>query len=475
MVIEGCTQYLTKAQGIPSEIEKKLTKITRSFFWNSSAPPPVNTDTLYVNHSTGEKRLLSVPTRNQAIILQMLSTFLAFGSNRPNWTLLAEELFHANATKKYILKTDITLQNPFTQFWTTKTTHNTSNLPQYLKDMMKAAKNANTFLEPKLLSADAKAKLLIWFHLGLKGKHCIGWKLPAAICLRTRHLVITTGELINITLPEHHMTPDCDIPETCKYWAQNTLAHLNDIWNPLILPPTRNYKPLEENLYIAKPLPDPSNDLKDGFWIDLYYPPPRNCRLYRPPDDPPDILTVYMDGSTKNNGTTEATAGIGIWYGEDDSRNRALRLPQSLNRNNAAELMAILYVLQNTAPKTELEIQTDSQYSIDQITKHLHKNIQQGWIGVANREVISAIAAWLLHREQKGTNTYLRKVEGHSRDKGNDGADELTNQGARKALPENINLSSPQDYRIRGLTLTSATQELIYRSILDAKNIPTRP
>lgn len=318
--------------------------------------------------------------------------------------------------------------------------------------MIKAAKNANIFIEPRLLSATAKAKLPIWYHVGLKGKHRIGWKSPAAICLRSNHHIITTGDMIDLLSPNHQVTPLCNSPETCKQWAQNTLTRLEDQWNPLAVQQALEYRPPEELLYVAKSLPEPSDDLKDGFRINLYNPPPRERRLFRPPDDPnpPDTLIIYTDGSARNNGNSEATAGMGIWYGKDDPRNQALRLPQNMNRNNAAELMAILYVLQNTA----------------------HKNIQQGWMGVANKNIIVAIAGWLLFREQQGTCTYLRKVEGHSGDEGNEEADKLANQGAEKETPDNINLTSPQDCRIQGLALAHASQALLYRTILDAKDTP---
>lgn len=153
------------------------------------------------------------------------------------------------------------------------------------------------------------------------------------------------------------MTPLCETPNACKQWAQKTLERLDQIWNPLADWPAKNYRQNEENLYIAKPLPEPSDDLKDGFRINLYNPPPRDRRLFQEPDNPhpPDTMTVYTDGSARNNGNTNATAGIGIWYAENDPRNRALRLPQHLNTNNAAELMAILFVLQNTSPKTEIK------------------------------------------------------------------------------------------------------------------------
>ncbi|KAF6759304.1 hypothetical protein DFP72DRAFT_784768, partial [Ephemerocybe angulata] len=51
-------------------------------------------------------------------------------------------------------------------------------------------------------------------------------------------------------------------------------------------------------------------------------------------------VTVYTDGSCTLNGTASARAGSGIWYGQDDARNTALRIPGDMASNNVGELVA---------------------------------------------------------------------------------------------------------------------------------------
>ncbi|EIN07782.1 hypothetical protein PUNSTDRAFT_32279, partial [Punctularia strigosozonata HHB-11173 SS5] len=46
MVVGGMSQYLTKVQGMPVEIEKTLTKKIQTFVWNSPKTPPINKDTM---------------------------------------------------------------------------------------------------------------------------------------------------------------------------------------------------------------------------------------------------------------------------------------------------------------------------------------------------------------------------------------------------------------------------------------------
>jgi hypothetical protein len=52
------------------------------------------------------------------------------------------------------------------------------------------------------------------------------------------------------------------------------------------------------------------------------------------PDEGP--IKVYTDGSAQNNGGENARAGAGIYFGDDDPRNRAIRIPDNLKKNMKA-------------------------------------------------------------------------------------------------------------------------------------------
>ncbi|EJD33806.1 hypothetical protein AURDEDRAFT_22614, partial [Auricularia subglabra TFB-10046 SS5] len=45
-IIGGCTQYLTAAQGMPQDIEKKLDRMTLNFLWDGRKKHPINMDVL---------------------------------------------------------------------------------------------------------------------------------------------------------------------------------------------------------------------------------------------------------------------------------------------------------------------------------------------------------------------------------------------------------------------------------------------
>ena len=65
-------------------------------------------------------------------------------------------------------------------------------------------------------------------------------------------------------------------------------------------------------------------------------------------------LVVYTDGSCINNGTEEARAGSGVWYGGLDLRNVAIHVPGKKQLNQVGELVAILHAVK-TAPGNHSE------------------------------------------------------------------------------------------------------------------------
>lgn len=149
------------------------------------------------------------------------------------------------------------------------------------------------------------------------------------------------------------------------------------------------------------------------------------------PDGPLDV--VYTDGCCLNNGTSNARAGYGIWYGPSDPRNKYGRLPGK-QTNQCAELVAVLLALVKVERPTE--IRTDSQYAIHSCTDWLQTWRQNGFRDSQNRllqniDIIRKIDTYLQIKDHSVVFTY---VPGHSGILGNEEADKLANKGAN--LPE---------------------------------------
>lgn len=132
-------------------------------------------------------------------------------------------------------------------------------------------------------------------------------------------------------------------------------------------------------------------------------------------------LTVYCDGSSrpfKNpDGSKFRISGVGIWFGENDERNTPCQVPGE-QTNNRAELYAIQKTLEMTKDHPgELEIITDSLYSINTSTKK--------WQAKCNFDILRDIWKLLENHEGQVTFTWVR---GHSGVMGNEMADRLANE-----------------------------------------------
>jgi len=95
------------------------------------------------------------------------------------------------------------------------------------------------------------------------------------------------------------------------------------------------------------------------------------------------ILTVYTDGACSNNGKSNATAGYGVYFGNNDPRNISKRITGK-QTNNVAELTAIIHVFviledHITIERKPLLIVSDSEYSIRCCSSYGEKCMKRGW------------------------------------------------------------------------------------------------
>ena len=96
----------------------------------------------------------------------------------------------------------------------------------------------------------------------------------------------------------------------------------------------------------------------------------------------PDTI-VYTDGSCINNGYPNAEAGIGVYFGINDSRNVSKKINSNKKSNNIAELTAIITaykILESEIKENKkIVIFSDSMYAIRCITIYGEKNEKVQW------------------------------------------------------------------------------------------------
>lgn len=164
-------------------------------------------------------------------------------------------------------------------------------------------------------------------------------------------------------------------------------------------------------------------------------------REVAPPAPPKkrSLTVVYTDGSARGNGQVGARAGYGVWFGPHDPRNISERLQGDLQTNQRAELTAVLKALETIPVADDVEIKTDSNYSIKCVVEWYFGWKAKGWLApgstkVKNIDLVQAIRKVVDARDNVGTQTKFTWVKGHANEPGNVAADDLAVRGAMKPL-----------------------------------------
>jgi len=142
---------------------------------------------------------------------------------------------------------------------------------------------------------------------------------------------------------------------------------------------------------------------------------------------------VYTDGACSNNGKENALAGIGIYFGENDTRNVSMKITGKQS-NNTAELGAILQLYNiidvDILSGKKIGIVSDSLYAIRCATSYGKKCEEKGWIeDIPNKDIVKEV--YELYKDI--SNIQFLHIMAHTENtdihsKGNDGADKLANK-----------------------------------------------
>ena len=147
-------------------------------------------------------------------------------------------------------------------------------------------------------------------------------------------------------------------------------------------------------------------------------------------DFEPDYY-VYTDGACSKNGTRVASAGIGIYFGENDPRNVSEKL-LGKQTNNLAELTAIVQthaiIHHDLLSGKKVAIVTDSEYAIKCVSTYGEKCYKHHWnVDIPNKELVKT--AYELYKDHSDNVRFIhirahtQKTDIHSI--GNDQADKL--------------------------------------------------
>jgi len=141
---------------------------------------------------------------------------------------------------------------------------------------------------------------------------------------------------------------------------------------------------------------------------------------------------VYTDGACSKNGSIDAKAGIGIYFGPDDKRNISKRI-EGKQTNNTAELSAIIetykIIKSDILIGKQVRIVSDSEYAIRCVTSYGEKCEKKAWnLDMPNKELVKE--AYELYKGK--SNIQFIHIRAHTdntdiHSQGNAGADKLAN------------------------------------------------
>ena len=373
---------------------------------------------------------------------------------------------------------------------------------------MKAARDHNANFEALRLSPALKQQLPAWFQKG-----AIHWPINnrAARCLLEKHKAKTIADLMRTAArvrdnredQTHHPTNFCNCT-VCTEDSRKNCTHPHDCATEALArihATTPKTNPLHQgdghdnlNLSLTKRRKEQNRKVKDKNGTITFDPTMTSkadiSECFQVFTDPQKISTrpaqrfrdeqtnnrhntiqVYTNGACTNNGKENARCGGGVWFGLNDPRNLAFRVPGTQQSNQIGELAAAIVAIQKTPHFSPLEIISDSTYVINGLTEHLHHWEDRGWILVQNDHLFKA-AAYLLKR--RSARTAFTWVKGHSGTQGNEESDKLAKEGALKDVPEQIDLQIPTEFDLQGAKLATIDQSTAYQGIRKSRQPPPR-
>lgn len=159
-----------------------------------------------------------------------------------------------------------------------------------------------------------------------------------------------------------------------------------------------------------------------------------------------NLIKIFTDGSCVGNGKSKSFGGIGIVFpnGEIEDISKVFRKGYATNQK--AELYAIYYAIKMVKSKYDLDkyeilIVTDSEYSINALTRWIFAWEKNGWkttnnLPVANKEFIEPIHKYCSKYtiNFKHVRSHTGKTDADSL--GNDMADRLATKATERAIQE---------------------------------------
>jgi ribonuclease HI/exonuclease III len=489
------SQFLTKAQGMPPEITNHFEKLSKEFTWDSPRAK-IRMTMMTQPIGQGGRKIPDTKTRNLAIETTDLKSFLDQKDKRI-WTYILEDNMRRAWDDKLHAQDDDPRINPLIQQW--PRAKSKRKLTKMAKKILETAKKTDLRIEVDQVSEKLKKEMPIWYHPALKQGDKLENNSPLSKHLRRKHNIYTVGEAATLASLANHddrkdggnchcntcsdleVNAGCKSLEDCIRHAKKLIGKISDTWRPklgltITLPPKKHTlcvpastgcPPKEAAIIIKRAR---ANSINDIFRI--LRKNDRNKARQQPEDNLPriprrNIEIAYTDGSCDNNGFSNAASGSGVHFPKSPGRDLATKVPGTSHSNQIGEIYAITRAVQLSDPESNLVVISDSDYAIKSLSTRLTKAEDHGWsntkIHLWIKEAIEAI------RNKRGE-VALCWTKAHVNENGNERADTLAKEGANKPSPDWT--TNKAIGRISGLKLSTITQSVAYRAIMQENQIP---
>ncbi|CCD70468.1 Ribonuclease H1 [Caenorhabditis elegans] len=141
---------------------------------------------------------------------------------------------------------------------------------------------------------------------------------------------------------------------------------------------------------------------------------------------------VYTDGACSSNGTKNAKAGWGVYWG-DDSEDNEFGPVYGAPTNNRGELIAVQKAIEKAIEKRlpKVVIKTDSNLLVQSMNIWIHGWKRKGWKTSTGSEVLNQDVLMKIDNLRQKLKVKFLHVRGHAGIDGNEKADELARKGAQ--------------------------------------------
>lgn len=369
----------------------------------------VNENTMFEPFEKEGQGLIDIKSRNKAINIMWLKSYLTFGKDRPLWAQIADALMAVRATKAEEKVDNRIKVLPFLQTWRTRLSPQ-KEISLDITNLFKTATEFKVRAEGLAFSRTILREMPIWYHLATDKKIRKLNHGKVAECLKSNHKTFLVGEMEELAdriKCTSHLESDeckctdcielenlygCQYPNVCVTRAKEMLRPLSEKWDPRAMQldnrpnnedPGRNNTSHSDIMFNTKlATVDTLSDIFRVFTTGL-----TNNNLY--------FLTPCVEGQEPLRATVKCRyslrkmsdstqIGAGVAFSERVDINIGRKWPSTSPDRSGGNLLAIILASLQVGTRRPLKIYTRSHDDIAALTVDMQKNKDRGYLGAKN-------------------------------------------------------------------------------------------